>query len=126
MTISHNKLHQTRQMHLFLLCLLLAPLSLLQTKFSQLSNLCLLAKQQVLILLKELAVPISEPLADLFNFSIRSGKVPKLWEEDKISPIYKKDDPSIVSNYRPISLLNTFGKVLEKNCSQTCFQILQR
>ena len=45
----------TRQMHLFLLFLLtagilLALLSLLQTKFSQLSSLCLLAKQQVLIL----------------------------------------------------------------------------
>ena len=26
----------------------------------------------------------------------------------------KKDDPSDVSNYRPISLLNTLGKVLEK------------
>ena len=65
-------------------------------------------------LLKELAVPLSEPLADLFNFSIRSGKDPKLWKEANISPIYKKDDPSIVSNYIPISLLNTLGKVLEK------------
>ena len=74
-------------------------------------------------LLKELAVPLSEPLADLFNFSIRSGKVPKLWKEANISPIYKKDDPSIVSNYRPNSLLNTLGKALEKNCSQTCFSI---
>ena len=65
-------------------------------------------------LLKEFAVPLSEPLADFFNFSIRSGKVPKLWKEVNSSPICKKDDPSIVSNYRPISLLNTLGKVLEK------------
>ena len=49
-------------------------------------------------LLKELAVPLSEPLADLFNFSIRSGKVLKLWKEANISPIYTKDNPSIVSN----------------------------
>ena len=31
-----------------------------------------------------------------------------------MSPLYKIDDPSLVSNYRPISLLNTIGKVMEK------------
>ena len=28
--------------------------------------------------------------------------------------MFKKNDPTDVSNYRPISLLNTLGKVLEK------------
>ena len=31
-----------------------------------------------------------------------------------MSPLYKKDDPSLVCNYRPISLLSSIGKVLEK------------
>ena len=31
-----------------------------------------------------------------------------------MTPIFKKDDPSEVSNYKPISLLNTIGKVFEK------------
>ena len=31
-----------------------------------------------------------------------------------MSPLYKNDGPSLVSNYRPISLLNTIGKVMEK------------
>ena len=31
-----------------------------------------------------------------------------------MTPIFKKDDPSIVSNYTPISLLSAVGKVLEK------------
>ena len=31
-----------------------------------------------------------------------------------MTPIFKKDDPSVVSNYRPISLLSAVGKVLEK------------
>ena len=31
-----------------------------------------------------------------------------------VTPIYKKDDPSDVSNYRPVSLLSTIGEVLEK------------
>ena len=31
-----------------------------------------------------------------------------------MSPLYKKDDPSLVCNYRPISLLSSIGKVMEK------------
>ena len=65
-------------------------------------------------LLKELAQPLSFPLCDLFNFSLSSGKVPKIWKQPNVSPIHKKNDPSDVSNYRPISLPSTVGKVLEK------------
>ena len=65
-------------------------------------------------LLKELAVPLSLPLCDLFKFSLQNGQVPTSWKEANVTPIHKKDDPSIVSNYRPISLLNTIGKVMEK------------
>ena len=38
-----------------------------------------------------------------------------------MSLLYKKDDPSLVSNYRPISLLNTIGKVMVKNNTQAYF-----
>ena len=31
-----------------------------------------------------------------------------------MSPLFKKDDTSLVSNYRPISLLNTIGNVMGK------------
>ena len=65
-------------------------------------------------LLKELAQPLSSPLADLFNYSLSSGRVPTIWKQANITPIYKKDDPSDVTNYRPISLLSTIGKVFEK------------
>ena len=65
-------------------------------------------------MLKELAKPLSFPLSDLFNFSLTCGKAPLIWKETNVTPIFKKDDPSVVSNYRPLSLLSTVGKVLEK------------
>ena len=64
--------------------------------------------------LKELAKPLSFPFSDLCNFSLTYGKVPLIWKLANVTPIFKKDDPSVVCNYRPISLLSTVGKVLEK------------
>ena len=40
--------------------------------------------------LKELATPLSLPLSDLFNFSLAIGKVPLLWKEANVTPIFKK------------------------------------
>ena len=65
-------------------------------------------------LLKQLSKPLSNPLSDLFNFSLAHGKVPTTWKEANITPILKKNDPSEISIYRPISLLNTIGKAVEK------------
>ena len=65
-------------------------------------------------LLKETAHSLSSPLSDLFNYSLSSGVVPNRWKEANETPIYKKNDPSDVSNYRPISLLSSICKVLEK------------
>ena len=65
-------------------------------------------------LLKELAQPLSFPLSDIFNYSLPTGKLPSIWKAANVTPIYKKDDPSDVSNYIPISLFSTIGKFLEK------------
>ena len=71
-------------------------------------------------ILKELATPLSFPLSDLFNFSLAIGKVPLMWKEANVTPIFKKEDPSVVSNYRSISLLSAVGKVLEKLYISIC------
>ena len=72
-------------------------------------------------ILKELALPLSVPLADLFNLSLCKGKVPNIWKEANVTPIFKKDDPSMISNYRPIAILSTIGKVLEKIVHKNLF-----
>ena len=65
-------------------------------------------------ILKELSKELAFPLCVLFNRSLSQGEVPRQWKEANICPIHKKDDPSLVSNYRPISLLNSEDKVFER------------
>ena len=75
-------------------------------------------------LLKELARPLSGPLTDLFNFSLTIGKVPNLWKQASVTPVFKENEPLDIANYRPISLLNTIGKVLEKIFINIVFNFL--
>ena len=77
------------------------------------------------IILKELAQPLSSPLQDLFNVSLNKGKIPSIWKQANVTPILKKDDLSEVSNYSPISLLSTVGKVLEKIVHKRIFNFFQ-
>ena len=50
----------------------------------------------------------------IINKSIEEGIVPNLPKIAKVIPIHKKDDASSPGNYRPISLLSVFDKILEK------------
>ena len=57
---------------------------------------------------------ISAPLCILFNRSISEGVFPDLWKRATITPLFKKGDKSFPSNYRPVSLLSSSGKILER------------
>ena len=54
------------------------------------------------------------PLSILFNQSINKGKFPQQLKNAIVIPIHKKGSKENTSNYRPISLLNTFSKIFEK------------
>ena len=54
------------------------------------------------------------PLAHIFNLSMANGIVPMKMKIAKVVPIFKKGDPQLLNNYRPISLLTSFSKLLEK------------
>ena len=66
------------------------------------------------VLLKVLKNYISYPLAIIFNCSFTSGIVPDHFKVAKVIPVYRKGSPLVVSNYRPISLLSIFNKILER------------
>jgi len=50
-------------------------------------------------------------LLKIYNVMFNTGEIPHNWSEIIISPLYKKADPSIPSNYRPLSLANTSLKL---------------
>ena len=48
------------------------------------------------------------------NLSLQRRVFPAQWKAANIIPLFKKDDCQCKSNYRPVSLLNSLCKVLEK------------
>ena len=57
---------------------------------------------------------IVKPLVHIFNLSFSSGIFPREMKTAKVTPLRKSGDRSDFYNYRPISLLSQFSKVLEK------------
>jgi potassium voltage-gated channel Eag-related subfamily H protein 8 len=65
-------------------------------------------------LLKFVALEISFPLCHVFNLSLNSGDFPSKLKNSRIVPIFKAGNRENCDNYRPISLLSSLSKVLEK------------
>ena len=54
------------------------------------------------------------PLAYIINISFLTGVYPNLLKNVKVIPIHKGGSTQDVNNYRPISLLSIFDKIIEK------------
>ena len=70
------------------------------------------------IMLKTLIEVVSHLLNLIFNQSIATGSFPERMKQAEVVPLYKGKDMDIVINYRPISLLITISKILEKVISR--------
>ena len=57
---------------------------------------------------------ISIPISKIFNTIISTSEYPKALKISCVSPIYKKDDPLEIKNYRPISCLPILNVIIEK------------
>ena len=65
-------------------------------------------------MLKNTVSTIVKPLCLLFNRSLRDCLFPDSWKIANVLPLFKKGDPSELSNYRPVSLLSCVGKIMER------------
>ena len=57
---------------------------------------------------------ICHPLTHFINLSIISGVFPDQLKIARVIPLFKSGDKSIFTNYRPVSVLPAFSKILEK------------
>ena len=65
-------------------------------------------------LLRDFSSLLCQPLAAVFNASIREGYFPPIWKSAEVVPIPKVHPPTSIQNdLRPISLLPTLAKIRE-------------
>ena len=63
--------------------------------------------------LKRCRLYLATPLAFLYQLFFDSAYLPPVWLQAYITPIYKKGDATLTSNYRPISLTCSLCKIME-------------
>ena len=76
-------------------------------------------------LLKFIATEISVPLSHIFNLSLDTGIFPNNLKLSRTVPIFKSGSPESCDNYRPISLLSSISKILEKMVATNFVQHLE-
>uniref|UniRef100_A0A8C6SQ40 Reverse transcriptase domain-containing protein n=1 Tax=Neogobius melanostomus TaxID=47308 RepID=A0A8C6SQ40_9GOBI len=64
--------------------------------------------------LKTVIESISKPLTYICNLSLQTGQFPDGMKVAKVIPLFKAGDKHLFTNYRPVSLLPQFSKILEK------------
>ena len=65
------------------------------------------------------------PLTDIINKAIYTATYPRLWKEGIITPLPKKVDLTLLKNWRPVTILNSSSKILEKILHEQLTQFLE-
>ena len=77
-------------------------------------------------MLKWLRPVITLPLCIIYNKSLQEGYFPEKMKLAEVVPLYKGGDESLSNNYRPISLLITLSKILEKIVYARTYNFLEK
>ena len=77
-------------------------------------------------MLKDAALLLTKPLTFIINLSLETGVVPSEWKVAKVIPLYKSGSLAEIDNYRPISILPTLSKILEKIVHKQLMAHLER
>ena len=65
-------------------------------------------------ILKKITNFIVDPLLHICNISFSKGVFPDALEIARVIPLFKSGDKHLFTNYRPVSHLRQFSKILEK------------
>ncbi len=69
---------------------------------------------------------IVNPVKHIFNLSFQTGYIPLELKTARVVPIHKSDSNSLFNNYRPISLLPSLSKLLEKCAAKQMFGFIEK
>ena len=69
--------------------------------------------------------PLLKPLMFIFNLSLQKRSFPDELKIVKVIPVFKADDVNELGNYRPISVLPCFSKILERIMYNRLFKYLK-
>ena len=64
--------------------------------------------------IKQTISSLINPIFHILNLSLCTGTVPLQFKIAKVIPIFKSGERTSMDNYRPISLLSSFSKIMEK------------
>ena len=81
---------------------------------------------QLIVLLVKRLFRLSKPLVFIINLSLTTGIVPDSMKIARVMPIHKNGDRHLVNNYRPISILTSFSKILERTVYIRTSQFLEK
>lgn len=74
---------------------------------------------------KNICETISKPLSSIFNNSLNKGIFPDELKTSYITPIFKKGDYALVTNYRPVCMLNSLAIIFEKAIHKLMLPLLE-
>ena len=66
------------------------------------------------VLMKNAKSAISDSLTHIFNQAIAHSSFPDEWKTARVLPLYKSGQRNVPGNYRPISILPSISKIMEK------------
>ena len=76
-------------------------------------------------LLKQISTGVINPCVHIINLSLSTGIVPSAMKKAKVIPIFKNSGTeTVMKNYRPVSLLPVFSKILERIVYNRVFNYL--
>ncbi len=77
-------------------------------------------------LVKTIKDALIKPITIIINQMLNTGIFPEKLKIAKITPIHKKDDDCLFTNYRPISLLPAISKIFEKVIFKQLYEFFQK
>ena len=75
-------------------------------------------------IVKDVGDLVSKPLSMIFNSSLANGMFPDIWKLARVTPIFKSGAKKDVNNYRPISVISIFSRILERIVHDQMFDFL--